>query len=91
MSTTDVETMTARLVEGLRLAHAARRGVPARMELEVRAYARAQRDAGVPIGRVLVEVKDLVRTHTGQDDAIFIPRVVGWTVAGFFQRAVRKA
>jgi hypothetical protein len=38
-----------------------------------------------------VEVKDLVRVHTGQDDPIFTPRVVGWTVAGFFQRTVRKA
>ena len=91
MSTNDVETMTAQFVENLRLAHAARRGVPANMEVVVRAYARAQREAGVPIGCMVVEVKDLVRVHTGQDDAIFTPRVVGWTVAGFFQRAVRKS
>jgi hypothetical protein len=31
----------------------------------------------------LIEVKALVRELTGSDAPIFIPKVVGWTVAGY--------
>jgi hypothetical protein len=42
------------------------------------------RTAGSGIGQVLVQVKDLVRAHSGYDEPIVTPKVVGWTVAGFF-------
>jgi hypothetical protein len=77
--------MAAQLVEALRLAHAARRGVPLGMETLVRAHARAQRTSGANVGRMLVELKELVRANTGDDEPLFTPRVVGWAVAGFFE------
>lgn len=42
--------------------------------------------AGTPIERVLVEVKALVTEGALEDAPIFIPRIVGWTVAGYFDR-----
>jgi hypothetical protein len=64
--------------------------VPPAAELTVRAYARAMRESGIAIGQTLVEVKDLVRTHTGRDEPIFTPKVVGWAVAGYFEGTGRK-
>lgn len=69
--------------ESLRSAYAARRGVTP--SLEVRAYARALREADIVIGPALVEVKHLVRAHTGLHEPIFMPRVVGWAIAGYFE------
>lgn len=89
LSQNEVNTRTAQLADSLRLAHAARRGVPPDMEATVRAYARAQREAGADIGRVLVEVKALVRANTGSDEPIFTPRIIGWTVASFFHGTSR--
>lgn len=74
----------ARLVEALTAARAARRGVPASLESLVRTHAREQREAGVEIGALLVEVKALVRVLMGDDEPVFTPKVVGWTVAGYF-------
>lgn len=71
-------------VESLRSAHAAGRGATPSVEVAVRAYARALREAGVAVGTALVEVKSLVREHTGLDEPIFVPKVVGWAVAGYF-------
>jgi hypothetical protein len=85
LSTTEVDVRRAGFIEALRLAHAARRGPPQAVEIAVRAYARAMREAGVNIGRALVDVKDLTRAHTGYDEPIFTPKVVGWAVAGFFE------
>ena len=48
------------------------------------------RVAGENIGQTLVQVKDLVRAHTGYDEPIFTPKVVGWTVAGFFEGTKRR-
>jgi hypothetical protein len=50
----------------------------------MRAYARAAREAGVGVAQLLVEVKALVQAHTGHDEPIFTPKVVGWAVAGYF-------
>lgn len=86
----EVDTRTAQLADSLRLAHASRRGVPPDMEATVRAYTRAQREAGADIGRVLVEVKALVRANTGSDEPIFTPRIIGWTVASFFHGTSRE-
>jgi hypothetical protein len=51
----------------------------------VRAYGRSRREAGHSIGRVLIEVKRLVREHAAADETVFTPKIVGWTVAGFFE------
>lgn len=51
----------------------------------MRAYGRSRREAGHSIGRVLIEVKRLVREHAAADETVFTPKIVGWTVAGFFE------
>jgi hypothetical protein len=83
--TSHVQVLTAQLIEALRAAHVARRGLPGGLESLVRTYARAQREAGTTIGALLVEVKALVRDNTGRDEPVFTPKIVGWTVAGFFE------
>jgi hypothetical protein len=80
----ELDARRAELIEALRSAHAARRGVTASLEPTVRAYAKAMRETGVSIGQALVAVKDLVRAHTGHDEPLFTPKVVGWAVAGYF-------
>lgn len=85
MTVPDVGATRAAFIEALRSAHAARRGLTPEVQATVRAYARAMRVAGENVGQALVQVKDLVRAHTGYDEPIFTPKVVGWTVAGFFE------
>ena len=84
VNVSDRDTRRAEFIEALRSAYAARRGVGEFVEPTVRAYARSMREAGVSIAPALVDVKDLVRAHTGYDEPIFTPKVVGWAVAGFF-------
>lgn len=91
MSSSGVEVARAAYIESLRLAHAARRGVTPSVEVAVRAYARAMREADIAIGTALVEMKDLVRAHTGPDEPIFTPKVVGWAVAGYYAGTSLKA
>ena len=79
----------ARLVASLKEAYQARRGVPPSLEAEVREYAHAQRVAGALIEQVLVEVKAIVAETVLDDAPVFTPRVVGWTVAGFYNRDAR--
>jgi hypothetical protein len=81
----DIGATRSTFIEALRSAHAVRRGVSPEVETTVRAYARAMRLAGENVGQTLVQVKDLVRAHTGYDEPIFTPKVVGWAVAGFFE------
>lgn len=65
-------------------AHRARRGVPPSLEPLVRSFARAERDAGIPVERVIVDLKRLlVETVHGEAD-VFVKRVVGWAVAGYY-------
>jgi hypothetical protein len=78
------ESSLARLSDALRAAHATRRGVPAELQDFVRAHARDFRLAGGDIGTLLVAVKLVVRETTGVEEPIFTPKVVGWTIAGFF-------
>jgi hypothetical protein len=85
VSTSEGDPATAQLVEALRAAREARRGLPAELQAVVRAYGRARREAGDSIGRVLIDVKRLVREHASTDEAVFTPKIVGWTVAGFFE------
>lgn len=74
----------AQLHAQLAKAAATRLGVPPSLEQHVRDYARAARLSGMPVQRMLVDVKDAVRALTGDQDSVFMPRVVGWAVAGFF-------
>lgn len=90
MTPSDVGPARAAFIDALRSAHAARRGVTPEVETTVRGYARAMRVAGENIGQTLVQVKDLVRAHTGYDEPIFTPKIVGWTVAGFYGGTSRK-
>jgi hypothetical protein len=79
-----VSAARAALVAALQTAHSARRGVPHSLEFPVRAFARASREAGIDVAEVLIEVKALVRRQVAADEPIFTPKVVGWTVAGYF-------
>ena len=80
----------ATFIDALRSAHAARRGVTPLVEAAARAYARAKRESGAAIGETLVDVKDLVRAHTGYDEPIFTSKVIGWVVAGFYEGTSRS-
>lgn len=84
MPSEELDALTARLAEALGDAQRARRGLPSSIEGIVRLYARAHREAGTNIGAVLIEVKALVRDNSEADAPIVTPKVVGWTVAGFF-------
>ena len=90
MSDSDVSATRAGFVEALQAAHAARRGVTPHIEPTVRAFARALRQAGASIGEVLVQVKELVRLHTGHDEPIITPKAVGWAVAGYFEGTAHR-
>ena len=81
----DLPAALDRLTNALADAHAARRGVPVELRPIVAAYAKAARASGVEIGAFLVDVKQIIRRTTGQDEALFIPKVVGWAIAGFFE------
>lgn len=73
------------LAAALICAHRARRGVPHSLEPLVRAFARAERDAGVPVERVLVDLKRLLAETVYADADLFAKRVVGWAVAGYYR------
>lgn len=90
VNVSDVGTTRAAFIDALRSAYAVRRGVTPQLETATRIYARAMRLAGEDIGRTLVQVKDLVRAHSGYDEPIVMPKVVGWTVAGFFEGTPRR-
>ena len=85
MSTPDVYGKRTTYVESLQSAYEARRGATPAVEVAVRAYARALRETGVAVGAALIDVKNLVRLHTGIDEPIFVPKVVGWAVTGYFE------
>jgi hypothetical protein len=80
----DLDTLRLALVAAISAARSARRGDPHPIEPVVRDYARARREAGSPVTSVLVEIKALLVEHAGTDAAPFTPKVVGWTVAGYF-------
>jgi hypothetical protein len=90
MSDSVVSAKRAEFVEALQAAHAGRRGVTPNVEPAARTYARALREAGASIGEALVQVKELVRLHTGHDEPIITPKVVGWAVAGYFEGTAHR-
>ena len=57
---------------------------PASLEQPVRAYARAQREAGIGIVALLTDVKRMLKERTGRNEPVLTPRVIGWTVAGYY-------
>jgi hypothetical protein len=79
-----VRALRAELIAAIMTAHAARRGDPRPIEPLIRTYAKSQREAGVSVALVLIEVKALLRDHAGRDSAAFTPKLVGWTVAGYY-------
>jgi hypothetical protein len=54
------------------------------LEAPARAYARAQREAGLRIEAVLQEAKYMLVEETGINEPVLKPRVIGWIVAGYF-------
>jgi hypothetical protein len=68
----------------LRDAYAAGLGVPPGLEPVVRSYARSLRLDGIAVEKMLIDVKSIVREETGQHEVVYIPRVVGWAVSGYF-------
>lgn len=74
----------ARVVAALIEAHRIRLGVPASLEPLVRAFARAEREAGIPVERVLVDLKRLLAETVHGDAELFAKRLVGWAVAGYY-------
>jgi hypothetical protein len=85
LSSSDLAAALDHLTNALTEAHATRRGVPIELRAVVADYARASRLSGVQIGALLVDVKQLVRRTTGQDEVLFTPKVIGWVIAGYFE------
>lgn len=84
MSDVSPELLRAALIEALREAYRAGLGIPPSLEPRARAFARAQREAGVAVEKVIIEMKAIVRAETNDRELLFVPRLVGWTVAGYF-------
>lgn len=80
----EAESSRVALVTALRSAFQARLGVPPGMEPVVRQYGRALRVSGMPIEKAVVFVKELVRSETRGDEAVFVAKLVGWVIAGYF-------
>lgn len=72
------------LIDALNEAHRARRGVPTSLQPLVRSFARAEREAGIPVERVLVDLKRLLGETVHSEADLFAKRVVGWAVAGYY-------
>ncbi|HEX5972929.1 MAG TPA: hypothetical protein VFY85_13440 [Gemmatimonadaceae bacterium] len=77
----------APLVAALIEAHRVRLGVPGSLEPLVRAFARAEREAGIPVERVLVDLKRLLAETVHGEADLFAKRAVGWAVAGYYHAA----
>ena len=72
------------LVSALRRAAQLGRGISAEVDPLARAFAHDQHVAGVRVEEMLMRVKAIVRETTGRDEPLFMPKVVGSAVAGFF-------
>jgi hypothetical protein len=86
-----IEVLSSRLADALRAAHAAGLGVPPDLQGLVRDFARAWRLSGGEIGPLLVEAKRLVRETTGTHEPVFTPKIVGWSIAGYFDGTTSKS
>ena len=90
LSDDPVALLSARLDGALRSAHAAHRGVPPDLQPLTREHGKAWRLSGGDIASLLVNVKAMVRISTGADEPLFTPKIVGWTIAGFFAGTAPK-
>ena len=59
------------------------------LETPVRAFARAQREAGVDIVALLADLKQMLLDTTGNNEPVLKPRVIGWGVAGYYAGTTR--
>lgn len=84
------DALRASLIAAIREASHSPRGVPASLEDDAREFARAQRVAGVAVEKVIIDVKAIVRSEAGELALLFLPRIVGWTVAGYFAGTPRR-
>lgn len=84
MSDVSAAALRLALINALREAYRNGLGAPRTLETHVRDYARAMRLAGVPVEKVIIEVKAMVNAETLDHEPVFRPRVVGWSVAGYF-------
>lgn len=69
------------------LADALRAAEPATLhgiQPAIAAFARDGRQSGMLVTDVLREIKELIRDHAGRNADVFLPRVVGWTVAAYY-------
>jgi hypothetical protein len=57
---------------------------PGLLEAPVRAYAKAQREAGIGIVALLTDVKRMLKERAGRNEPVLTPRVIGWAVAGYY-------
>ena len=87
MSALPTENLRTALVAAIRAAYHAGAGVPPELEDRTKAYARAQHSAGVSVEKVIIDIKDMLRTETAEYALVYIPRIVGWAVAGYYQGA----
>jgi hypothetical protein len=90
LQSSEVDRLSIRLAEALRAAYGVGLGVPPGLEPIVREFARAWREAGGGVEGLLVEVKRLVREATASHEPVFTPKVVGWSIAGFFDGSSPK-
>lgn len=74
----------AALIAALQAAALLGRGVPVELAPLTREFAHDQRIGGVRVEEMLLRVKAIVRETTGRDEPLFMPKVVGWAVAGYF-------
>ena len=58
--------------------------MPLALEPLVRSFARAERDAGTSIERVIVDLKRLLAETVHGEADLFVRRLVGWAVAGYY-------
>lgn len=89
MSQPAVQPARTALALALRDASQARLGVSPAIEPLTRAYARSLRDDGVAVERAVVEIKAMVRSETGGDEAVYLGKVVGWAIAGYYAGTAR--
>ncbi|MDB4879830.1 MAG: hypothetical protein JWL60_1276 [Gemmatimonadetes bacterium] len=90
MPTPDLSALRATLAGALRSAAKARLGVPASLEPLVRDYARSLRLDAMPIEKAIIDVKALTTAEAPGDVGAFMPRVVGWAIAGYFAGTSRS-
>lgn len=55
----------------------------------MRQFARAEREAGIPVERVIIDLKRVLAETVPGDVDVFVKRVVGWAVAGYYNASTQ--